>query len=148
MTVHLALAAYLRDVRNVVAKHGWMVQGVAPRVGDTGVSFAYTVGLTAAGHPELIIVGLPVEIAYDLLENAAQRATDTTINAGDTLDGIATAPLRVAAVDDLGPVSVARQLYPGRVKLLQLLWPDKDGAYPGDPTWSLGTWQDIAVISR
>lgn len=136
------MTAYLRTVSDAVAKHGWMIQGVAPAEGQTGVSFAYTVGLTANDLPEIIIVGLPIDIASDILNDAARRHLATTIRAGDKVDDIASVPF-TAADATTEPASVARALYPGRVTLLQLLWPDKHGSYPGDPGWALGTWQEI-----
>ena len=56
---------YLDQIRDLIDRCGWAVQGVErDRVRPP---WAYTVGLTAAGHPELVVTGLPLTRAADLL---------------------------------------------------------------------------------
>lgn len=137
------LDAYDRSCMAMIAEHGWMVQGVFPTANDPGVGFCYTVGLTVAALPELVISGLPHETAATLLNLAGERSLGAEFKAGDVLDGIAGVPLRVVAAPSAA-VNMARHLYGfGRVVALQLVWPDTAGAYPGDAGWSLGEAQEV-----
>ena len=133
------LDTYLRDtVLPTIAKHGWMIQGVFPREGDIDVPFAYTVGLTEAGLPELVIAGLGWPDAGHILNDAARRHTADEILPGATVDGVASVPFRAVAAP-LAEVNMARNLYGAdRVRAVQLVWPDAGGAYPGEPGWALG----------
>lgn len=133
------LDAYLTDkVLPIIAEHGWMVQGVFPTADDPCVGFCYTVGLTTAGLPELVIAGLPYETSGALLNDAARVHLAEEITPGATVDGVATVPFR--AVDaPLSEVNMARNLYGAEnVRAIQLVWPDAGGAFPGDAGWSLG----------
>jgi hypothetical protein len=135
--------AYDRHCRKIISEHGWMVQGVFPAEDDQGEPFAYTVGLTAAGRAELVIAGLPMETAQQLLNDAAKRSLTRELRAGDVLEEVASAPLRVVEAPS-AEVNMARHLYRGRqVSALQLVWPDRDGAFPGEPEWSMGDAQPI-----
>jgi hypothetical protein len=122
----------------IIREHGWMIQGVFPTANDPCVGFSYTVGLTAAGLPELVISGLPHETGGAILNDAARRHLADEILPGATVDDIASVPFR--AVDaPLAEVNMARNLYgDDRVRAVQLVWPDAGGFYPGEPGWSLG----------
>lgn len=137
---------YDRLCQKVIAEHGWMVQGVFPRAGDEGTPFSYTVGLTAAGLPELVISGLPAELAGELLNTAAHQSLTTEFTAGQVLTDAASVPLRVVEAP-AAEVNVAHRLYPGSVRALQLVWPDAAGVFPGDPGWSHGDAQPLYTTS-
>jgi len=62
---------YLRYVRGVIAEYGWAVQGVErDRIHPP---WAYTVGLTGHGEPELVVTGLPLRRAAVLLDDVAEH---------------------------------------------------------------------------
>ena len=144
MTKPFDVGAHLAQARAIIRKCGWLVQAVAPHPGQPGPRVAYTAGLTDAGLPELIIVGLDIRLMQDVLNGAARRHLATEISAGDQLDGLASVAFRAVEADDTWSVAVARKLYGNdRVRLLQLVWPDKDGFYPGEPGWSLGDYQKL-----
>jgi hypothetical protein len=134
---------YDRDCLRIITERGWMIQGVFPTENDPGVDFAYTVGLTAAGLPELVISGLPHETAATLLNDAARHSLTAEVKPGDVLNDIASVPFKVAPAPR-AEVNMARHLYgPDTVLALQLVWPDNEGFYPGDAGWSLGDMQEI-----
>lgn len=55
------IADHIRD-------YGWHCLHVSPRVGETGASFTYTVGLHASyDHPELMIFGLDRDKSHAIL---------------------------------------------------------------------------------
>jgi hypothetical protein len=60
---------YLDQIRELIDHCGWAVQGVERD--RARPPWAYTVGLTAAGHPELVVTGLPLTRAADLLNGVA-----------------------------------------------------------------------------
>jgi hypothetical protein len=128
--------AYLDQCRAVIAEHGWMIQGVFATETSPGPPFAYTVGLTAAGLPELIITGLPHDLAPAILNNAAQSHLETELVPGKVCDTAASVPLRIAPAPN-AEIGVAYQLYGERASALQLVWPDDAGIYPDEPDWNL-----------
>jgi hypothetical protein len=137
------LDAYDQHCIELIAEHGWMVQGVFPREYDTEAPFAYTVGLTVAGLPEIVVAGLPADLAQQILNAAARRMLDVEFQPGEMVDDVASVSFRVMAAPDAA-VNMAHHLYPARrVRALQLVWPDKDGAYPGDERWTLGDAQPV-----
>jgi hypothetical protein len=71
-------AAVLDDTRAKIAAHGWTVIGVFSTPEDPGPSFAYTVGLSGKGLPELAIYGLHAQIAHSVLNEVARRMVDVT----------------------------------------------------------------------
>jgi hypothetical protein len=135
-------------VRDLIAQHGWMVA----KVGDQGVMFAYTVGLTETlGHPELIMTGLDPNVAQSILNMAGDR-----IEKGESLipyssegaesvlfvDGLFGGGYR-AAVQRVSPsqrdhrMGVAKVHYEARGQdweALQIIMPDAKGRFP----WQLG----------
>lgn len=128
---------HMAIIRQTILDHGWMVQGVFSTPDDPEPSFAYTIGLTEAGLPELLIAGnIKHAVMAQLLNSAGSLHVKNEIKPGDVLDEIASMPLRVRAVKDTLPLQQAHNYYrdPQRVRgvvsALQLVWPDKAGAYP------------------
>jgi hypothetical protein len=137
------LDAYDQHCIELIAEHGWMIQGVFPREYDEEAPFAYTVGLTVAGLPELVISGLPADLAHQLLNAAAHASLASELRPGQMLDGIASVVFHVMEAPKAA-VNMARHLYPNkRVRSLQLVWPDEGGNYPGDDGWSLDDAQPV-----
>jgi hypothetical protein len=53
--------AFLIDAIDKIGRYGWTVIGVYGTDEEPGPPFAYTVGLTTLGQPELSIFGLPLD---------------------------------------------------------------------------------------
>ena len=62
---------YLAHLRELLQRHCWIVQGVQRE--RHRPPYAYTVGLTAHGQPELVATGLPYDRAVDLLNGVAEH---------------------------------------------------------------------------
>jgi hypothetical protein len=131
---------FLRQAAAAIAEHGWAVQGVAPD-GPDDVPFAYTLGMTPAGLPELAISGLTFDLMRALLNAVAVRhlAGDgyepgQTVEPFDDEAGQVQVPLRVIAAPR-AEVGVARALFGPAVRAVQLVWPDRFGAWPGTGRW-------------
>jgi hypothetical protein len=56
-----------------IEKYGWHCLHVAPRVGEEGSSFTYTIGLAATyQHPELLIFGLERDKSHGILSECVE----------------------------------------------------------------------------
>ncbi len=128
----------LRNQDDIIDRVGWAVTAVLPTPEDPGAPFAYTVGLTAHGHPELIIAGLDPLIAQALLNDLAGRVYDTAARfthgqrVSDLLAGYDAAILDGPSTEDLQPGTAYARYGRDRVRLQQIVWPDKDARFPWD----------------
>src|SRR5262245_32731872 len=98
---------------------------------------AYTIGMRHSfGEPEVLVIGLPREVAQDLLDNVADEANGGRMfAAGEQHDGLVRDyPVRLLRVSD----TQATQWLPlvgwayerSDVPCLQLVYPDKQGRWP------------------
>lgn len=119
---------------------GWGVIVVPPD--DDGPGFAFSVGLFYTHqHPELIVTGLPDEVATEIINVAGdliaegQRFDDGT-STDQLIDGFA---CQLKAVADarrdefLGYLTWFYQQLDHPVPALQVLWPDAEGVLPDQP---------------
>lgn len=131
--------AYLGESARILAEHGWMVQSVFGTRPDAG--FAYTVGLTGAGLPELWLGTLAPEQAAVILNTAAAQQLDRAVAfQPGRLDLEFSVEFRVhGPVDpDAAQVGMARQMHPlSDVAVLQLLWPDESGLFPDEDGYDM-----------
>ncbi|MCW6004295.1 DUF4262 domain-containing protein [Micromonospora sp. CPCC 205371] len=133
----------MRRHQELIDQHGWAVTGVFPTEDDPGAPFAYTIGLTAHGFPELIIAGLDPATSQLLLNDLARRVFDRAqrFTTGQRISDL------LAGYDAIiveGPATEA--LYPGvafanygkeRVTLQQVVWPDRHGHFPWEPEYTI-----------
>ncbi|MEV5716463.1 DUF4262 domain-containing protein [Amycolatopsis mediterranei] len=129
---------YLERLRGGVAARGWLVQGV----GGAGPypPWAYTIGLSGHGLPELVVTGLPALAAGGLLNSQASQALrGAPPTAGERialLDG----PL--IEVVELTEPSVhlvfAAALYGPEIRARQLVHADAQGRFPWSPDYRDG----------
>ena len=133
-----------RRTTEMVRAHGWAVEYVFGEAKSP--SFAYTIGLFGLGHPELIVFGLDSASAGRILNTLGQRVRENRdLRAGEIvdLDGTSTR-VRVEPFPQPERVLFAANRFYERpdeasVPALQLTW-DVDGAFPGDPGYSLPAW--------
>ena len=136
-----AINELVEKVEDGIARYGWYVIGV---VGDTpGETFFYTVGLTAAEHPELVVSGLPQQTAHNILTELAIRVVRHGADiSGELADVIRGLPVRIVDVSAADvPTNVAFRIYgEERVSACQVVWPDPDGRFPWEPEFGL-SWR-------
>lgn len=126
---------YLDVLRSTVMKDGWAVQYV-----ETEPPFAYTVGLSEAGLPELLVTGLPPERSMLLLNATA----DYMVHRVEPLPGdTMTFPDHASAefVEVTHPdvhMGWAVAFYNGPIRGLQIVWCDEDCHSPWCPDFNNG----------
>lgn len=147
-----AVQQYVDKARELIAEYGWAVQHVpaAPAKQPGGTEqppFTYTIGLTAGhGHPELLLTGLPDELAGRIANEVGMRVRD-----GETfsphgrysgiLSGYDVVMLPIPNAHRRDEFVLARRLFPDlEFDALQVAWPDADGRFP----WEEGSTADAS----
>ena len=132
------LDGYLQQLRDSIDSVGWAIAHILPVPGDDSPVFAYTIGLTACGSPELLTSGLRPPTAQSLLNHLARQMHDNAVRYThrqrlDDLPGEYT-PIIIdgAATTQLRPVLAFARYGEHRVRLQQLVWPDPQHHYPWD----------------
>jgi hypothetical protein len=123
---------YLAHLRELLQRHCWIVQGVQRE--RHRPPYAYTVGLTAHGQPELVVTGLPYDRAAGLLNSVAEHVLHADApRAGEVV------PLRGGPVIEIVRVAepsvhlpVAAAINGRGFAALQLVYADDRGHWPWD----------------
>jgi hypothetical protein len=121
---------FLAHMRRLIDVHGWAVQAVE----RSGVHppWAYTVGLTEAGRPELIMTGMPLTKATALLDaladhvmhaHAPKPGRRVTLRGGLAIE-------IVEVTEPSAHLLVAVELYGPSVQALQVVYADYRGRWP------------------
>lgn len=132
-------AAVLADTRAKIAANGWTVVAVFATVDHPRPSFAYTVGLSERGLPELSVYGLPGRVAHSLLNEVARRMVESerAPQTGERIEGVLVDDVALVAVamTDARELNLVREIYGSVAAAVQVVWPDADGLLP----WEHGT---------
>jgi hypothetical protein len=121
-------------MHDLIARYGWAVQGI--RRDRMHPPWAYTVGLHPHGKPELVVTGLRLGRATELLNDVASHVLHATVpRPGEQI------PLRGGPVIEIVEVSeptahliTAAEFYGPAVRALQLVHADDRGHWP----WETG----------
>jgi hypothetical protein len=121
-------------MRDLIARHGWAVQGVGRD--RLHPPWAYTVGLTPHGRPELVVTGLPLARATRLLNDVASHVLHAAApRPGEQI------PLRggpvieiVAVAEPAAHLMTAIELFGPGIRALQIAHADDRGRWP----WEVG----------
>lgn len=128
------------ELRGQVARAGYLVRWT-PRTpqpppgcpGEALSSWAYTVGLTDAGLPELVVAGLGEAASVRVFAAAVRVHTVRELSGGMSIaKGVCTTELATVWAA-MAPMAMVRALYgePGRERAVQIVWPDPGGRFPG-----------------
>lgn len=133
--------------RRIIDKFGWSVTGVLATAADPPgtTPYYYTAGLTQHGFPELAITGIDPRNAHDILNMLADRVYSraVTFQHGQVVDDVLGGGYRAVIVDgtpdrDTIWPGAANAIYgEDRVRLQQVVWPDRSGHYPWDDGYEL-----------
>lgn len=150
----MSFASLYEKVRQDIAKYGWSSVGVFPDPDEVSPSppFTYSVGFRGHDkHPEVIVIGLQAEVAHAIIGALYERvAAGEKFEVGDRVSELIQGyEMECREVPpDGAPLNVARRYYGlDNLPALQLVWPDKEGCFPGedgfDPEFE--RLQDIAL---
>lgn len=128
-------------ILNNIESAGWHINSV---FGDPLPIFAYTVGLEHSfEHPELIVMGLPPNLAATLLNQIGESVREGR----QFRDGVLLPGAEIGLEGDFGLGGVgkdakeelmlsARWFYRGsHFRALQVIWQDLEKRFPGDPAF-------------
>ena len=127
-------ADYLDYMRSIMDRCGWAVQGIE-RDGPHP-PWAYTVGLTRLGRPELLVTGMSLHRATHLLNDMAAHALhadNPKLGARVELtDGPVIQMIQVA--EPTAHLVIATEMFGPRIRALQVVHADDRGHWP----WECG----------
>ncbi|MDD4866187.1 MAG: DUF4262 domain-containing protein [Mycobacterium sp.] len=131
----------------IIDRVGWAVVGVCPTVNspEETTPFAYTVGLTAHGYPELVIAGLDPRTSQALLNDLANRVYGQAVrfthgqHVSDLIAGCDAVIVEGPVIAELLPGMAYARYGRNAVRLQQIVWPDKDGRFPWQDGYDLPT---------
>lgn len=121
----------LAELKRMVEAHGWAIRHV---LGDSSTApYSYTVGLTARGWDELVITGLPADVADVFIRNAVdEQESRGPFRAGNCTEALTeSGSVAISRVGDRRGLTAAERIL-GTFETLQLVWPDSDGHLPWD----------------
>ena len=136
------------QMRERISRHGWTIQGVEGEVDKEGVhqSFAYTVGFTRHGLPEILLTGRNFDEASAVLNElggAIRRGLRLAPETQMTAGGFDLFLLPVVRTQDL--LYSAHYLYGNRpISALQAVWADPDGNFPWEQRYPDDITQPMA----
>lgn len=145
MNTDLRAAALLRT-EEIIAEHGWAVQGVLGGPQDGG-GFSYTIGLSRTlGHPEIFIAGFDHELQRRLLNDVGRLIKDGEDFSRPRLAdrvvrdfNVAFRPLLPASVQKHGGIGLDVL---GDFDAVQMFLPDPSGKFP----WDLGCKRSYVTV--
>jgi Domain of unknown function (DUF4262) len=136
---------FLAGIRAQLAAHPVLVR----QVGGPGAAavdvYSYTIGLTAHGHPELMMVGAAHESAYPILIDLGRRVTahQARFGPGDTVDDVLEGgyPLMIAGpvtpdCAERYPITVATLINHLAGPPLQVVYTDEGYRFPWHPGYN------------
>ena len=134
---HATRRDYLAYFRGLIDRHGWAVQGV--QRDKIHPPWAYTVGLTLAGLPELVVTGMPLTAATGMLNDVAHHVLHASaLRPGEQIpliDGpLIDGPL-IEIVEMSHPelrLATAVEFYGTEIRAVQLVHADDRGHWPWD----------------
>lgn len=131
-------------LRETIRRYGWAIQAVGADPARLAPPFAYTVGLTRFGHPELVVFGLSDSAAAAVLNTLGIRAkSGLRIDGGALFAAGAAGPRALRAVPFPHPEEVlftAVGRYGPRVTATQIVVADENGTFPGEPGYRDPEW--------
>lgn len=121
-----------------IAKFGWHCVNILPE--GSAVAYSFTVGMFHTyQYPELIIFGLPADIAHEILSVAVdtiqrKKPIDLSRPTDELLEGYSCCFVEVPTSQYRDHVGFCRWYYEGNgFPLYQIVWPSREGIFPWHP---------------
>ncbi|WP_112268774.1 DUF4262 domain-containing protein [Lentzea terrae] len=127
---------HLATLRRCIDARGWAVQAVERDRAHP--PWAYTVGLTVRGLPELVVTGLPVLAAGRLLDDTAEHFSHSCVPSPGQRFSLPGGPLLevVRVARPWAHLLVSARLYGEGIAALQLVHADESGRWPWDRSYA------------
>lgn len=120
-----------------IREHGVVIQFVFATEEHPGPTFAYTIGMTDIGAPELIVFGFPQELAGGLMNHLFNEMRTCNMPRDlEKIEDLMSVPLLLESIDSevAGEYAVQADVYYAQRErkpvFKQILWPDEKGCYP------------------
>ena len=123
---------YLDHMQGLIDRFGWAVVGIEDD--QVHPPWAYTLGLTPRGRPELVVTGLPLPHATWLLNTVASYMLDDAVPLPGDEVLVEGGPLMevVRVTEPTAHLVTAVELYGPEIQALQLVYADDRGHWPWD----------------
>jgi Domain of unknown function (DUF4262) len=125
-------ADYLDHLSGLIAEFGWAVQGVErDRIHPP---WAYTVGLTLHGQPELVVTGMPLRRAAELVNEVAGHVMHAEApQPGDQIEWGGGPFMEIVEVaEPAAHLVMAVEMFGTDLRALQVVHADDRGHWPWD----------------
>lgn len=131
---------YVDHMQGLIDRFGWAVVGIE---GDRiHPPWAYTLGLTPRGKPELVVTGLDLPDATHLLNAVASYVLSTTVPQPGELVHLQGGPVLevVGVAEPTAHLLTAVEFYGPGVTALQMAYADDSGHWPwcAEFQWGMG----------
>ncbi|MFB8290207.1 DUF4262 domain-containing protein [Kitasatospora purpeofusca] len=137
---------FLLALLEQIDQDGHVMAAVIPRPSDTDrLTWAYTTGLSGRLDLELVVGGLPLEQARQILDGTAAALTAVPDDGTAVTGVLEGAQVVLRRANDPRPFSLVREVYgtdPGN-GYWQVMWPDTEGRYPTDPAYDTSRPQPL-----
>lgn len=126
-----------RQLEANIEKFGWTFMGVFGTEDQPITNFVYTIGLTEKGMPEVFVSGnFAPQSMQSIAGTVAQEFADhalagTEPELGERED-LFNLKVELRVVHDTDKCNIARKFYGDRVRVVQVIWSDKEGRLPGE----------------
>lgn len=126
-----------------ILEYGCQVNCVFPDEGGEGTTFHYTEGRALFEAPDLLIVGMPPQVGHAILNEAVRLQSAGEIALADGVEIppdvlLAKYPCRVIRCDpEASEMYGAMNFSDKEIEAYQLVWPDPEGRFPGEPGCTL-----------
>jgi len=141
------------DEEQVISIHGWAIRGVEECFESGMPRYAHTVGLHQRGLSELIVVGLPYQMAGNFLNAVAHAQAEAAAAGGTPGTGPLLMPglsrrFYMLEVSDEQAMRYAPGAYErgeGKASFMQMCWSDRAGRFPWDKGFDTG-WGEQPLL--
>lgn len=127
--------ALFHQLEDNIDRNGYTFMGVFGTEDQPITGFVYTIGLTEKGMPEVFVSGnygahsmqaIAGTVAQELVSHA-EAGTEPALGVREDLFNL---KVELRVVTDTDKCNVARRFYGDRVRVLQVIWSDKEGRLP------------------
>ena len=152
----MGTAEVMAKVASDVHRFGWHCMSVAPRVGESGSHWTYTVGLLETfNHPEIAIFGLDSKMAHGILSDCVEAIRagtryPTDVAVAGVVKGDFLVEFRSVKAECLREkFGAAARYYDARpVEVVVMFWPTKEGKFPWEISTPSGQEEALTIVQR